>query len=203
MEAERRPAPHGRNAVHSAPAGADPDPEGVRRWQELRDRDACGRPGQSEAALRQLRRSGGSDRAARPRILVIDDDEALCDTIRESLREDYAIASAPQGAAALDLVKAHEPALILVDLRMPIMDGWSFVEQYRRVAALPAALVVMSAAPDIASIATQLGADGHLKKPFDLDALYTCVATHLVGRSSKPPVTDPSGADRPSSPPLG
>ena len=91
------------------------------------------------------------------------------------------MASAPHGAAALDLVKGHAPKLILLDLRMPIMDGWSFVEQYRRVAVEPAAIVVMSAAPDLAAIAEQLGADGHLKKPFDLEVLGATVGA-LVGR---------------------
>jgi DNA-binding response OmpR family regulator len=134
--------------------------------------------------------------------LVIDDDEALCDTIRESLREEYAVASAPHGAAALDLVKVHEPALILLDLRMPIMDGWSFVQQYRRVAVAPAAIVLMSAAPDLPTIAGQLGADGHLRKPFDLDELYMSVAAHLSGRAPNAPPDDAAGADRPSSPPL-
>lgn len=97
------------------------------------------------------------------------------------------MASAPQGAAALDLVKGHEPALILLDLRMPIMDGWSFVQQYRRVAVAPAAIVVMSGASDLPTIAGQLGADGHLKKPFDLDALYMVIAEQLDGPPSSSP----------------
>lgn len=75
-------------------------------------------------------------------------------------------------------MKVHDPALILLDLRMPIMDGWSFVQQYRRLAVVPAAIVLMSAAPDLPAIATQLGR-----------------------RASGPPAAVPP-ADRPSSPPL-
>jgi DNA-binding response OmpR family regulator len=135
-------------------------------------------------------------------VLVIDDDEQLCDTIREALRDEYAVASAPHGAAALDLVKVHEPALILLDLRMPIMDGWSFVQQYRRVAGAPARIVVMTAAPDASNIASQLGCDGSLRKPFDLNALFDCVATHVSDRTSTAPRSTPPSADRPSSPPL-
>jgi CheY-like chemotaxis protein len=118
----------------------------------------------------------------RPRILVVDDDDALCDTIREVLGDEYAVASARHGAAALDLVKVHEPALILLDLRMPIMDGWSFVQQYRRGATVPARVVVMSAAADLPSIARQLGADGQLRKPFDLNTLQALVAAELAMR---------------------
>ena len=140
------------------------------------------------------------DRVARPRILVIDDDDALCDTIRETLREQYAVASAPHGAAALDLVTIHQPDLILLDLRMPIMDGWSFARQYRRAVNAPAAIVLMSSAADLAVIADQLGADGHLKKPFDLGALYRCIATQLAARAPQVP-GDARHADQPSSTP--
>lgn len=98
------------------------------------------------------------------------------------LRDDgFAAASVSHGAAALEMVKVHEPALILLDLRMPIMDGWSFVEQYRRVSVAPAAIVLMSANPDLPGIAQHLGADDHLRKPFDLDELRACVATRLNG----------------------
>ena len=136
----------------------------------------------------------------RPRVLVIDDDDALCDTIRAALGDEYAVASARHGAAALDLVKVHEPALILLDLRMPIMDGWSFVQQYRRVARVPARVVVMSAAPDLATVARQLGADGQLKKPFDLTQLQTLVERELGPRPSAS--NEPERTDRSSSSPL-
>jgi DNA-binding response OmpR family regulator len=138
----------------------------------------------------------------RPRILIIDDDLALCETVRELLREQYAVATAPHGAAALDLVTVHEPALILLDLRMPIMDGWSFVQQYRRVTVVPAAIVLMSAAADLPNIARQLGADGYLRKPFDLSTLFARVATHLGPRGSAPAGNDVARADPPSSSPL-
>jgi DNA-binding response OmpR family regulator len=87
-------------------------------------------------------------------------------------------------------VKEHEPALILLDLRMPIMDGWSFVEQYRRSTLVPAAIVVMSAAADLSSITGQLGADGLLRKPFDLDTLTKLIAAQLEGRASRAPGSD-------------
>lgn len=134
---------------------------------------------------------------------MIDDDDALCDIIQEALRDEYAVASARHGAAAFDLVKTHEPELILLDLRMPIMDGWSFAEQYRRVTATPAAIVLMSGAPDLARIASQLGADGHLQKPFDLPSLGAFVAAHMSHRSAPGSAgADRSGADQPSSSPL-
>jgi DNA-binding response OmpR family regulator len=85
---------------------------------------------------------------------------------------------------------------------MPIMDGWSFVQQYRRAAAVPAAIVVMSAAGDLATVAQQLDADGHLKKPFDLQGLYGLVASQLDGHPPTRPHDDPSRPGRRSSAPL-
>jgi len=147
-----------------------------------------------------LRRSADGDHAVRQGVLVIDDDDALCATIREVLGEEYAVACARHGAAALDLVKIHEPAVILLDLRMPIMDGWSFVQQYRRVVGVPARVVVMSAAGDLPHIAQQLGADGYLRKPFDLNKLRTIVAAELAARPSARNEGDRT--DRSSSAPL-
>ena len=82
------------------------------------------------------------------------------------------------------MVRSNEPALILLDLRMPIMDGWSFVEQYRRASVAPAAILLMSANPDLSGIAQHLGADGHLRKPFDLAELRAAVAMRLDGSGS-------------------
>lgn len=111
------------------------------------------------------------------------------------------MATAPHGAAALDVVAVHAPALILLDLRMPIMDGWSFVQHYRRITESPADIVLMSAANDLPSIASQLRADGHLNKPLDLRALRACVATHVDRRPTGPRIDTPP-ADRASSSPL-
>ena len=180
LAAERRPATRRGAAIDIA--------RGAARAAVARARAARGHPC-GEAALKQPR--GGGDRVTRPRILIIDDDELLCEAIHESLGDEYAVASAPHGAAALELAKSLEPAVILLDLRMPIMDGWSFVQQYRQSASVPAAIIVMSAAPDVRNITGQLGAHAHIQKPFDLETLNTLVATHAKGRSPEQPRSDP------------
>jgi CheY-like chemotaxis protein len=67
---------------------------------------------------------------------------------------------------------------------MPIMDGWSFAEQYRRVAKQPAAIIVMSSVRDLEGVSRSLGAAHHLQKPFDLASL-----TRLVAGAITPPPT--------------
>ena len=132
-----------------------------------------------EAAARG--RTEKPDGNGRLRVLVIDDDDAVCELLRETLSDEgYAVATVPHGAAALELVKHHGPAVILLDLRMPIMDGWSFAEQYRRVAKPPASLILISAIKDIEESAKRIGASAYIRKPFELDEVIAqiqrCVA---------------------------
>lgn len=120
------------------------------------------------ARTAQARREASS----RPRILVIDDDDDVCEILREALTDEgYAVATVPHGAAALELVKHHQPAVIILDLRMPIMDGWSFADQYRRVAKPPASLILLSAMKDIEDSAKRLAASAFIRKPFELDEI--------------------------------
>jgi two-component system, chemotaxis family, chemotaxis protein CheY len=124
------------------------------------------------------RRSDGNSH--HPRVLVIDDDDELAEVLRQALRESgYAVATVRHGAAALDLIGQIQPDLILLDLRMPIMDGWSFAEQYRRSSSEPAAIIVMSGVRDLAAVSRMLGAAHHLQKPFDLASLTKLVASAI------------------------
>jgi CheY-like chemotaxis protein len=117
----------------------------------------------------------------RPRVLVVDDDDAMCELLRQALTDQgYAVATVPHGAAALELVKHHQPAVILVDLRMPIMDGWAFVEQYRRMADPPASIVLLSAVKDLEATAKRLGAEGFVRKPFEIEELTAVVQRCLA-----------------------
>ena len=89
---------------------------------------------------------------------------------------DYRVMTASNGAEALDRIRAQPPAAVLLDLMMPVMDGWEFMERCRRgppCAGLP--IAIMSAAHDAASAASQLGVQGYLTKPFELDAVLAVV----------------------------
>jgi two-component system chemotaxis response regulator CheY len=132
--------------------------------------------------VRPTRPNGNGAPASRPRVLVIDDDDAVCEILREVLTaEGYAVATVPHGAAALELVKHHQPAVIMLDLRMPIMDGWSFADQYRRQAKPAASLILISALKDIEESARRIGAATFIQKPFELtdvlSKIQRCIAT--------------------------
>jgi len=107
-------------------------------------------------------------------ILLVEDNDDIRDTLEEILiQEGFRVATATNGLEALDVL-AHDPlpCLILLDLRMPVMDGVSFrLHQMRdpRIREVP--VVVLTAANEDRREAALLGACGHLRKPIDLDVL--------------------------------
>jgi CheY-like chemotaxis protein len=101
-------------------------------------------------------------------ILVVDDDESIVETLAEFLHmEGYIVETAANGAEALGTIERVEPSLVLLDMRMPVLDGWGFVRALRdRGRKLP--ILVMTAAQDARQWAEEVGAVGYLAKPFDL-----------------------------------
>ncbi|HEV8636463.1 MAG TPA: response regulator [Chloroflexota bacterium] len=109
-------------------------------------------------------------------VLVVDDDPAIQDTVRAALELDgYRVVAAADGAAALGLLDDLEPCVILLDMRMPVLDGWGFAAAYRGRGAAHAPLVVMTAAENAQRWCREIGAEACLAKPFDLDELYGAV----------------------------
>ena len=108
-------------------------------------------------------------------ILVVDDDPSIRATVSEILElEGYPVETAADGAEALQAVERVRPALVLLDMRMPVLDGWGFARALReRGVELP--IVVMTAAQNARTWAAEIRAAGYLAKPFDLLDLLTTV----------------------------
>ncbi|HEX6475456.1 MAG TPA: response regulator [Candidatus Limnocylindria bacterium] len=108
-------------------------------------------------------------------VLVVDDDDAIRDAVRDVLEsEGIAVETAANGADALEQVSRHRPRLVLLDMRMPVLDGWGFATALRdRGLALP--VVVMTAAADASRWAEEIGAIGVVAKPFGVAELVTAV----------------------------
>jgi CheY-like chemotaxis protein len=110
---------------------------------------------------------------------VVEDEAEIRDFVAMVLNsEGYRVTTAPNGAAALAEVGREPYDLILLDMRMPVMDGWSFARAYREARGPHAPIVVLTAARDAAERADQIHAEGFLGKPFDLDDLLSMVAQH-------------------------
>jgi CheY-like chemotaxis protein len=107
------------------------------------------------------------------RILVIDDDPDLRRALREVLEDEgYEVSCAENGEEALLALTGRAPNAILLDLTMPVMDGWTFRERQRRDAKLAEIpTVVISAAYSDARQVSKLEPDAFLAKPFDVGAL--------------------------------
>ena len=108
-------------------------------------------------------------------ILVVDDDPTIRETVAEILDDEgYTIETASNGAEALAAIERTRPLLVLLDMRMPVLDGWSVARTLKeRGIDLP--IVVMTAAPDARQRAAEIGAEGYLAKPFDVPDLLSAV----------------------------
>ena len=117
--------------------------------------------------------------ASRP-ILVVDDDPMVRRLLFWVLTEEgYAVLEAADGAIALVRVHEAPPSLILLDMRMPVMDGWEFARRYRALPGPHAPIVCVTAAVDAAARGAQIEAAATLDKPFNLDELLAVVGHHV------------------------
>lgn len=134
-------------------------------------------------------REGHQDRQAAcpPTVLVVDDDPILVALLAEALAARGYRVLAAVGAQALRLAQEACPALILLDLQMPQLDG---AEVFRRLRAEPATaaipVVLMSADDRLGGVAGALAVEDRLPKPFDLDDLFAAVA-RWAGRPCQTP----------------
>lgn len=117
----------------------------------------------------------------RKTILVVDDDQDIRDTLTELLVEEgYEVIGAAHGGEALAALKDEpRPDLILLDLMMPIMDGWQFRTEQRNNPALADIPVVVVSATGKDEKVAKLGAAQLLKKPIRLEELLEAVARHV------------------------
>jgi two-component system response regulator MprA len=109
-------------------------------------------------------------------VLVVDDDRTFCDVMLEALTLDgYPTRVAYNGAEALRELAAYAPRFMLLDLRMPFLDGASLV---REVQAHGSAVQICltSGGDDCWAMAVELGVQWCLPKPFELDELLGIVA---------------------------
>ncbi len=121
--------------------------------------------------------------APRAKILIVDDEPFNVDYLEQELEDlGYDTVSAGDGAAALDAVRSEAPDLILLDIMMPVMDGFAVLERLKvdpSTHDIP--VVVISAMSDLASIVRgiALGADDYLPKPFEPVLLHARIGAGL------------------------
>jgi two-component system, chemotaxis family, chemotaxis protein CheY len=114
----------------------------------------------------------------RPLVLVVDDDPDILDAVCDILEgERYRVSRARHGQEALERVAEERPAIVLLDLMMPVMDGVAFAHALRARYTDDEIPIVVISADGNPQRAAAVGARGFLAKPFDIDALLDEVAS--------------------------
>jgi two-component system OmpR family response regulator len=124
-----------------------------------------------------VKSAGSKTRTTKRRILVVDDEEGFRDGLADLLSmEGYAVSVARNAVEAVPMLPDFRPDVILLDLRMPLLDGEAFL---RGIRGLPASrdvpVVLISAKEELPAIATRYGAAGYLSKPFEAPQLLSLI----------------------------
>ncbi|MEO8288358.1 MAG: response regulator [Chloroflexota bacterium] len=110
-------------------------------------------------------------------VLVVEDEPYLCDLIVDVIEaEGHSARKAGNGRVALQRLEESKPRLILLDLMMPVMDGWEFIAALRsnpRWLDIP--VVIITAVYDVARTQKETGAQAVITKPFDIEQLADVV----------------------------
>lgn len=113
-------------------------------------------------------------------VLIVEDDTALASMMGMVLEaEGFASTQVANGREALSTIDRLHPDLILLDMRMPVMDGWEFAARYIRAHDHETPIVVITAAENAEQRAKEVEAADWLAKPFDLTDLVALVTRYM------------------------
>ncbi|HOI42702.1 MAG TPA: response regulator [Elusimicrobiales bacterium] len=135
------------------------------------------------------------------RILIVDDEPDIRLAIRTALRlRGHEVTEAQDGPAALAALEGERPGLVLLDIRLPGMDGLEVLGRIRGISrSLPVVMMTGCGHIHSAAGAAELGADGYLQKPFGAPELAETVARFISGKQAAPSAGEsprPAAGDR-------
>lgn len=107
------------------------------------------------------------------KLLIVDDEKGLCEYLKDFfVPRGYEVLTAQDGESTLDLVKKQKPELVLLDINMPKTSGLEVLRQIKQLnSSIKVIMVTVSDDEDTRQKATELGANGFVKKPFTIDYL--------------------------------
>jgi two-component system alkaline phosphatase synthesis response regulator PhoP len=117
------------------------------------------------------------------KILVADDESSITLLVRSMLGQDYIVLEAKNGEEAIDIARSQKPALILMDIMMPEMDGYTSCHMIKTDPVTKAIPVVMLTALGYklnVTLSREMGADGYLTKPFSSQDLLGMIGKFLT-----------------------
>jgi DNA-binding response OmpR family regulator len=120
-----------------------------------------------------------------PKVLVVDDEPALRSLLKTNLSiEGFEAITARDGAEALQVIRDEAPDVVLLDVMMPVLDGWQVLEELSKEPnrTTRVILVTAKASTEAKLQGWELGCDEYLTKPFDLDVLIDRI-TEVAART--------------------
>lgn len=130
-----------------------------------------------------------------PAILVVDDEEKIRNLLRLFLeREDYLVLEAENGEIALDILAKQPVDLVVLDLMMPVMDGWTTCKKLRAMSDIPILLLTAMGEENDKVLGFELGADDYVVKPFSPREIVMRIKALLRRRGNTGAVTPVSPA---------
>lgn len=121
-----------------------------------------------------------------PLILVVEDDESIRTVITDVIGDrGLRVLAAANGADALQALDRVKPDVMVLDLLMPVMHGWGFMESYsEKTGGDPIPIVVVSVNPALPRSFTKFGVQQVISKPFQVSELLSAVESALAAESS-------------------
>ena len=117
------------------------------------------------------------------KVLVVDDEENVRRLLRSMLGNKYIVLEAKDGKVAIDIARSQMPDIILMDIMMPNMDGYTAchtIKQDPATKMIPVIMVTAVGQELNKTLATEMGADGYITKPFSLQVLLDTVNRFLT-----------------------
>lgn len=111
-------------------------------------------------------------------VLIIDDDPILVEFLKEILSlKGYKVISAPDGRTGLVVVQQYRPCLILLDIGLPILDGWAFLTVYASQTEIQAPIIIMSNPSNACASIPYVAS--FLPKPFRVETLFDLIEHNI------------------------
>ncbi|MCQ2475888.1 MAG: response regulator transcription factor [Clostridia bacterium] len=124
---------------------------------------------------------------ANERILVVDDDTNICELLRLYLeKEGYEVSIANNGADAVKVFQENEPDLMLLDIMLPVLDGWQVCREVRKFSDKPIIMLTAKGETFDKVLGFELGADDYVVKPFDAKEVMVRIKAVLRRTGSAP-----------------
>ena len=125
------------------------------------------------------------DEAARPEVLIIDDNSDIRSYLRRALSSTYKVSEAVDGKSGLEMARRIVPDLVISDIMMPVMDGLEFCSQLKQdkaISHIPVILLTARSLDEQRAEGYKHGADAYIAKPFSLELLLSRIDNLIESR---------------------